>query len=127
MINPTFNQTITLYHQSKDVSSGKTVAMWTRTVHKECFYGTQKAENLNGNTLSQASSYIARIPYNGTAIDVGDGDIVVLGDVMDEIVDVQGSRATDLLQKYKPDCFVVRTCSDNTKIAHGAHYKLTGV
>ena len=127
MINPIFNQTITLYHQSKDVSSVKTITVWTRTVHTECYYGTQKAENLSGNTLSQASSYIVRIPYNGTKIDVCEGDVIVCGSVSDEITDMQGSRMTDLLKKYKPDCFTVRTCSDNTKIAHGAHYKLTGV
>ena len=129
VINPTFNTTITLYHQHKyiDETTKQTVTEWKRSNHNECYYGTQKAESLNGNTLSQASSYIVRIPYNGTSVEIAEGDIVICGDVADEIKDIQGKRVTDLIQKYKPDCFVVRTCTDNTKILYGAHYKLTGV
>ena len=129
MIDPTFNTTVTLYHQHKhlDETSKKNVTEWIRTVYKECYYGTQKAEDLNGNTLSQASSYVVKIPYNGTELNILPGDIIVKGVADDIIADVQGYRATDLINKYKPDCFTVRTSSDNTKIEEDAHYKVTGV
>ena len=129
MIDPTFNETITVYHQHKylDATSKKNATEWIRTVYEECYYGTQKAENLNGNTLSQASSYVVKIPYNGTVLNISPGDIVVRGVVDDIIADVQGQRATDLINKYKPGCFTIRTVSANTKIPEDAHYKVTGV
>ena len=129
MINPTFNTTVTLYHQIKhiDDTTKRTVTEWKRSVHTECFYKVEKAEKLNGNTLSQASSYMVRIPFKGSFVEVADGDIIVKGAIPDELADVQGQRATDLLQKYKPGCFTVRTVSDNTKMPYGSHYKLTGV
>ena len=70
---------------------------------------------------------MAKIPHNGVAINVAPGDIVVKGKVADAIEDVRDKRANDLLNKYKPDCFTVRTVSANTKIPEDAHYKLTGV
>ena len=129
MINHTFQSTVTLYHQSKhfDEETKRNVTLWTRTVHENCYFGTQDEQALNGTTLSVASSYTARIPYQGEKIHIGAGDIAVLGEVNDDIADIQGKRTTDLLTKYKPDCFTVRVCRDNTKIKRGAHYKLMGV
>lgn len=129
MIDPTFNETVTLYHQQKryDDKTKRNVTEWTRSVHKECYFGTQDAQVLNGTTLSLASSYVVKIPHNGIALNVAPGDIIIKGDVSDVIEDVQGKRANDLLNKYKPDCFTIRTVSANTKIPEDAHYKLTGV
>lgn len=128
MINPTFSNTVTHYHQKKTFNeqTKRTETEWVRNVYKECYFGSNDVENIQGNTLSQASSYIARIPFDGTKKAFISGDIIVLGEVIDEIGDIQGQRATDLIAKYKPDCFTVRTISDNTKITYGAHYKLTG-
>ena len=136
MINPTFNSTITLYSRHEDRSSGKTVVSWLCTVLKDCYFGTQAVESLNTGILNQANSYICRIPQNrnyrgehtgekGT-FTIAPGDIVVCGEVSDAIADAQGQRDTDLLKKYAPNCFRVKTFSDNTKISEAAHYKLTG-
>ena len=136
MINPTFCDVLTVYHQVKPNE-------WVRSVHKECYFGVNNVENLNGTTLSQASSYIARIPYRGEryALQIASGDIVVLGEINDVISDEKGKRPNDLIAKYKPDCFTVRTFKDNTKIfkknmnsnmqqfyysKNGCHYKLIG-
>ena len=129
MIDPTFNETVTVYHQHKfyDETKKRNVTEWTRAVYNECYFGLQKSESLNGNTLSHTSSYTAKIPYNGKVLVIAPGDIVVLGEVYDTIDDVQSKRATDLINKYKANCFTVRTFSDNTKIPEDAHYKLTGV
>lgn len=129
MINPTFNTTITIYHQCKyfDENIKKNVITWERAVYDFCFYNNQIAENLSGNNLTQASTYITRIPYTGTTLSFSPGDIVIKGIATDIIEDSQGKRTTDLIKKYKPDCFVVRAVSDNTKIQEDAHYKLTGV
>ena len=129
MIDPTFNENITVYHQQKyfDETTQKNVVEWTRTVHNECYFGTQDAQALNGTTLSLASSYVVKIPHNGIELSIAPGDIIVKGEVVDAIEDVRDKRANDLLNKYKPDCFTVRTVSANIKIPEDAHYKLTGV
>ena len=128
MINPIFKDTITVFHQERrlDKTTNRAVIVWKRNVYTNCYFGTNNVETLNGNTLSQASSYIARIPYTNKTINVCSGDIVVLGKINDIVSDVQGSRASDIVAKYKPNCFTVRTFKDNTKISHGSHYKLTG-
>ena len=54
MINPTFKDTVTLYHQHKDTENGRTVTKWMRSVFEECYFGEQIAENVTGNTLSLA-------------------------------------------------------------------------
>ncbi len=129
MINPTFKDTITIYHQHRylDEENKRNVTEWIRTVHKNCYFGTHSAESLNGNVLSLANSYIARIPYNGAHFNIAAGDIVIKGEVMDIISDTQGSRTSDLLNKHKPDSFTVRAVVDNSKIPQAAHYKLAGV
>ena len=125
MINPTFKDTVTVYHQIKD--KDRPITTWKRSVYEECFFGAVDAESLSGNTLSDASTYIVRIPYEEKAIDIAKGDVVVKGEVIDEIVDVAGQRINDLLARYKPDAFTVRSVADNTKIPFAAHYKAVGV
>ena len=122
-----WKDTITVYHQSSKIENGKRIHRWSSIMLTGCFFDTQDAQALTGNTLSMASSYVVRIPFKGQRLDIVPGDIIVRGRVHDIIVDEQGKRATDLLQKYKPDCFTVRTVSDNTKIQRLAHYKLAGV
>lgn len=127
MINPTFKDMVTLYHQQREVTNNRTVIKWMRTVFENCFFGSQIAQGMNGNTLSLASSYTVRIPFEGKTVEIAPGDIIVRGEVMDEIEDVSGKRVNDLLAKYRPDAFTVRAVSDNTKLPHGAHYKAVGV
>lgn len=129
MINPTFTDTITLYHQHKelDESTKRILTKWARNVFKECYFGTREAESVTGTTLSLASAYTARIPYNGNEVACAPGDVIVHGEVFDEVEDVSGKRVSDLLAKYKPNAFTVRTVAENTKMLQGAHYKLTGV
>ena len=128
MINPTFCNTVTVYHQERkiDETTKRSVIQWIRTVYHDCFFGTTTAQALNGTTLSVADSYTVRIPTGDSISPVAPGDIVIKGEVSDEVSDVSGSRVSDLLNRYKPNSFTVRAVSDNTKIKHGAHIKLTG-
>lgn len=129
MINPTFCNTVTVYHQEKtvDEATKRNVIKWIRKVYHDCFFGTVTAQALNGTTLSVADSYIVRIPASASISPISPGDIVIKGEVADEVSDVAGCRATDVLNRYKPNSFTVRAFSDNTKLKQGAHYKLTGV
>ena len=127
MINPIFKDTITLYHQTKSTENGKTVTRWTRSVFTDCFFDEQIGESLSDKTLSVANSYIVRIPYISSAIEIIPGDIIVQGKVVDAIEDVPSKRANDILAKYRPNAFTVTAVSNNTKIPQGAHYKVVGV
>lgn len=146
MITPVFKDTVTIYnrHQYTDAQTGKTKIKWFRTVLHNCYYSTKRIEVLNGNILSQADSYSVRIPenkkYRDTAawknmpldlinkyFTISTGDVIVKGEISDDIEDTAGKRITDLIEKYKPNCFTVKTFSDNTKIKFGAHYAVGGV
>lgn len=122
-----WNETITVYHQTISEDGGRRVRSWTASVLTDCFFTTKTAQALNGNTLSLADSYLVRIPYTGRRLYIAAGDLVFRGRVCETIGDEQGKRETDLLRRYRPDCFTVRTVSDNTRTGHLPHYKLTGV
>ena len=49
---------------------------------------------------------------------------MILGECMDEIN--EKLPAAKLLNRYKPDAFMVSAFSDNTKYFAGKHYKLGG-
>ena len=142
---PTFNQSITLFSQHKHLNSetNKTVTVWKKTILKNCFWGTEIAKNLNGNVLVQQNSFILRIPQSDKYLmplewsereydklheyfSLSAGDVIVRGIVSDEINDIQGSRVSDFLEKYKENAFTVKTITENTAIPYAPHYKVTG-
>ena len=137
-----WNTTITLYN--KYTRSDKKIA-YSRRVLNNVFYKAEKTEQLSGPALYQASSYIVRIPQDTAYLphsqfaqqpeeNIGDyftlntGDLVFKGEIDEEIDEtVSGMRANDLLNKYMPDCFTVKTFSDNTGTAVARHYYISGV
>ena len=54
------------------------------------------------------------------------GDIVVKGECDDLITGASPNTATELLQKYKPDAFLVTAFSDNTSHQMSKHYRVGG-
>lgn len=128
MINKTFCDTVTVYHQEKsiDEATKRSVVRWIRTVYPSCYFGSHIAESLNGTTLAIANGYTVRIPADVPLYSVCPGDIVVKGDISDEATEESGNRITDILNRYKPNSFTVRAVADNTKIRYGAHIKLIG-
>lgn len=137
MIDNSFKFTITLYNKYVERLDGRNVTKWKRTVLNECYFGTETVKQLNGNVLSQADSFVCRIPQSKAYTDSFKGerdkftlkpdDIIVKGNITDEIADVQGMRITDLMQKYKGSCFTVRAVSDNTLLEYAPHYRASGV
>lgn len=121
MINPTFCDTITLYHRDNSTNQ------WSRQVFKECYFGIEEGSALSGVNLKKGNTYLVRIPtVTPKVVKIQPGDVVVKGIVTDNLADVQGQRVSDLLAKHKPDCFVVSGIKHNTKIKFGAHIKVTG-
>ena len=125
--------TVTVFNKYKTV--GKENA-WKRTVLKNCYFGAETTKNLNGNVLSNENSFICRVPknkaytnkFNGESdkFTLAPGDVIVKGNVSDEIKDVSGNRITDLLQRYKGEAFTIKSFSDNTLLKYKPHYRVRG-
>lgn len=123
---------VTVFNQYK--KDNKT--HWKRTVLKNCYFGSERTQKLNDNVLSPENSFVCRIPknkayttnYNGeeNKFSLSLGDVIVKGIVTDEITDVSGSRIADLLNKYKGECFTIKSFSDNTLLRHRPHYRVRG-
>lgn len=137
MIDPAFKFTITLYNKYTHEVNGRNVTEWKRTVLNDCYFGTQTAKQVSGNTLSAADEFICRIPESkafredfcaedGT-FTLAPQDIIVKGAVDDEISEVQGQRYTDILNRYRGRAFAVRSVSVNTTLPYAAHYRASGV
>lgn len=128
MITEVFNAKITLYHAVKEYDdiTKRNVTKWVRSIFNDCFFGTDIAQSLNGNTLTQASSFIVRIPGIGE-LDILPGDIIVKGEIFEDINDEANKRINDVLNRHKPYSFTIRAVCDNRMITEGAHYKITGV
>ena len=125
--------TVTVFNKYKNNANE---TLWKRTVLENCYFGAETAQKLNGNILSSENSFVCRILKNKAYTDkfkgennkftLAPGDVIVKGNVTDEIKDVSGRRITDLLQKYKGECFTVKSFSDNTLLRHKPHYRVRG-
>lgn len=121
-MNPNYVHTITLYRKQPDGS-------FARSVLTGCFFKAEITEVQTGTNASKVNTYTVRIPKDkaGKNFRITTGsDMVILGKVKDEVTDSKGSRATEILQKYKPDAFKVTAFSDNTGHMLDKHYRLGG-
>ena len=111
-----WNNTITVYHCIPEELSEK----WQRRVISGAFFKSTVTKTAQGTALSMANSFLARLPVG---VKVQEGDIIVAGNVKDEI----GGAFTiaKLLQKYKDRAFRIRHYSDNSHY-NPAHIKCEG-
>lgn len=120
---PTWRTTVTVYH--KIIDKINKAVRWERAAYHNCFYKKQKTEAITGDTLTQISSYIVRIPTN-TELPIANGDIVAKGIITEDIPD--NDSGNTFIKNHKDNCFVVKYCSAN--IGDGLllqHYHLGGV
>lgn len=141
LVNPNYNQTITLYNCLSAHDNDDSVDKWQRTVLENCFYKSETTEVQSGTQATKANTYTVRIPctentkyksYNEwknlsneertNYFTLSDNDIVVKGVCVDEI---EGSSVV-ILQKNKPDAFKITSVSDNTSHRMGKHYRVGG-
>ena len=140
-----WNSTITVYN--KNVDSVTNLVKWYRTVLSGCFYKNVGNKVKIGNNVLESDDIICRIPIQAnylapkpwkdlSNIDRDDyftlqgGDIVVFGEVEDEIDEyTAGKRANDLLKKYvSTGCLTITQVADNTGGGRGQeHYYVKGV
>lgn len=128
MMNPNYNQTITVYSKSRD-DAGKDV--WTRRVLQDCFFKATTGIASGGNSGASANLYsknvyVVRIPAEYGPVLLREGDIIIKGIVEDEITSKTPNTATELLKRYQPDAFRVTSFSDNTSFPVDKHYRAGG-
>lgn len=131
-MNENFNRTITLYNLFASPDGD----VWKRIVLKNCFARAEIIRSSSGNDNSMARRFTVRIPAsesyvpyeNWAAVNCAGwtlraGDIVVIGEVQDEITPEK--NAVQLLAKYKDSAFKIREFADNSRYAQ-PHYKVVG-
>lgn len=141
-----WEDTITLYNRFED--SQTQVVSWYKTVLTDCFWHLVGSTAKAGETVLDTKSIICRIPKNDKYLDkykwvqlpndemsayftIGLGDILVKGEVDDEIDEyVSGSRSSDLLTKYRAfqGCLEVTEFAINTGTGkNNEHYLVRGL
>lgn len=140
-----WNKTITVYNKFKDPQTQ--IIRWYRTVLNNCFWQNNFQRFKMGDVEVKSDSILCRIPENGSFKEkhlwvkipndlmgnyftLAQGDVVILGEVEDEINEYQnGSRSSDVVAKYKDQgCMVIDKFSNNTGLGLGLpHYHIEGV
>lgn len=135
-----WNSTITVYNRYEDPTTQQ--ISWYRTVLTDCFWVVSAHNTFMTNSRTQVydNSILCRIPKQSnylsayywkqlpdktTNFTLQIGDIVVNGDVNDDIDEyTKGSRSSDLIEKYK-DLGIIKIMSlvDNSDITRNIpHY-----
>ncbi len=141
-----WDTTLTIYNRYEDPQTQ--VIHWHRTVVKNCFWKYVGNKVTVGDTTLETNNTICRIPKDSRYKDkyewvslpndmmskyftLGQNDIIVKGEVTDEINEYQsGKRSTDLLSKYKSlqGCILIEQVGNNTGIGRcNEHYYVSGV
>lgn len=119
-MNPNYVNTVTLFRKQNGV--------WGKTILHNCFWKSEIKTVQNGTDLSKVNVYTVRIPVQeaGEAFKASSGDVVVLGECMDEITMKTPNTASEVLNRNKPDAFAVTAYADNTSHLVNKHYRLGG-
>lgn len=144
-MNPNYNQTITIYNcfRASDNPDGKK-DIWQKTVLRNCFYKSVigRTEYADKNPR-MANTYTVRIPAldhflpyhewirlpeeeRNRFFTCSQKDIVIRGECEAEITGISPDTASQVLDRYKPNAFVVTAFSDNTFHRIAKHYRLGG-
>jgi len=140
-----WENTLTVYNKYEDKLTN--LVTWHRTVLTGCFWKYVGEKLSVGTTVIETNNTVCRIPENPKYLPkyqweqlpnfemseyftFGVGDIIVLGEVEDEINEyVSGSRSTDFVAKYKSlqGCIQIKTLSVDVGAGRcNPHYKVTG-
>lgn len=139
-----WNTTITVYNKFEDQTTRRIT--WYRTVLQNCFWKYTGNKIVVGETTLETNSTMCRVPVHpaflerylwnntedkSTCFTLGTGDIIIKGEVDDEINEyASGYRSSDILTKYKKcgECMVIDKCAMNTGLGRGLeHYLVKGV
>lgn len=119
-----WNETITVFHRNEVSSYGKIKIVYTKHIYTDCFWKENESYKLNGTTIAKAISYIVRIPSTNENVTVSAEDVVIRGDIPEEME--ESGYISAIQKKYVGNCFVVSSVADNTKQPTTKHWKATG-
>lgn len=145
-----WDKTITIYNRIVNPTTQR--VSWQRTVVENCFwkcvndiYNMGRYGMSNLGVRVETKNIVCRIPKDDRFVDkrewktltdksgyftLGNGDIIVLGEVDDEIDEyTKGKHSTDLVEKYKEEdaCLEIDTYIDNVQTGVGLeHYRVVG-
>lgn len=140
-----WDTTITIYNKFTDAQTQ--VVKWFRTIVTDCFWSLDGSKVTIGDVVLDSKSILCRIPKDerflekkdwinvpndemGNYFTLGQDDIIVKGEVSDEINEyASGKRSTDLLAKYREyqECMQVGEYSINTGTGrNNEHYFARG-
>lgn len=138
--------TLTIYNRYEDPVTN--IVMWFRNTVPNCFWKYTGDKITVGETVLETNNIICRIPKDDRYLDkyvwnklpndemgnyftLGQGDIIIKGEVDDEVNEYQqGQRSTDLLKKYKElqGCMEVQEFAVNVGAGRcNEHYYVKGV
>lgn len=141
-----WSTTVTIYNRFEDPQTQ--VVSWFRKTVENCFWKYVGDKVTVGETVLETNNIICRIPKNdlylekyewinlpndqmGDYFTLGQGDIIVKGEVDDIINEYQpGSRSNDLIVKYKAlqGCMEIQEVANNTGVGLGVeHYHIRGI
>ena len=141
-----WDTSITIYNKHTD--SITQVVTWYRHTVNYAFWQYVKEKATIGDTILETNRTICRIRESSSFMEkhlwlnltadekaeyftLGQGDIIVKGNVEDEIDEYsKGHRSSDLIEKYKElqGCFEIESVSINIGPGRGLpHYKAQGV
>lgn len=141
-----WNTTVTIYNKFEDPQTQ--VVHWYRHVVPNCFWKSAGNKVTIGKVTLDTNDIICRIRVSDEFLEkhiwvaqpndemsnyftLGEGDIIVKGEVDDEINEyASGQRSTDLKTKYKKlqGCMEIKQWSNNTGGGRGnEHYYTSGI
>ena len=141
-----WDTTLTIYNKYEDAQTN--VVTWFRKTIDNCFWKYSNNKVTINDTVLDSNNVICRIPENelfkekyewlqlpndemGNYFTLGQGDIIVKGDVNFEIDEyTKGQRSTDLLARYKAlqGCMQIEQFSVNVGAGRcDPHYYIAGI
>lgn len=139
MLNPNYVHTLTVYNRVRAADTENRKEHWYRTVLHNCFWKSSVGTTFSGTDADIRNIYTVRIPKDPRYLPyhefvkkpagyftVSQEDIVILGEIQEEITGESGHMAAQVLNRYSPNAFKVTAFSDNTAFPMGKHYRIGG-
>lgn len=138
-MNQNYIFTITLYNRIRAADTPDRKERWIRTVLHNCFWKSSVGTTFSGTDAGIRNIYTVRIPKDPRYLPyhefvkkpawyftVSQEDIVILGEIQEEITGESGHMAAQVLNRYSPNAFKVTAFSDNTAFPMDKHYRIGG-
>lgn len=134
------NLTVTVFNKWNNPTTKKDE--WFRTVIPVLVRWKSHTErNVSGTSASVANTYVVIMPPSEQYMSESEwkiledktgyftlqkGDLLALGEIDTEITGVTPNRESEVKAALSPNVMTIKSIEDNTRVAHGKHYRLEG-